>query len=89
MNEKNNFEKLMDQYANEMKDEQQQSIRFKIWSTLNIFKYVGVFVDLYVPKMFQFLIGMNDEQNDTPSNQVKNEKPSSLVFGASLESEEE
>ena len=69
MEEKNNFERLMEEYEKNMEENNRNSIHSGIWGTLGIFKFIGTMIELYIPKMFSFLIELSGgEQNTKPGD---------------------
>ncbi len=85
MNEKNNFERLLEEYEAQLNQEKQDSIKNGIWGTLGVFKFIGVMVDMYVPKMFQMLIELSGGAEQ--KNESENDMP--MVFGSGFENPEE
>lgn len=59
--EKNNFERLMEELEAQVDEDKQNEIYSGVWGTLDTFKMVGVMVDMYVPKLFQFLIELSSK----------------------------
>lgn len=61
----NNFEKMQEEYEKKFTEENKNSIKTGIWSTLGLFKFIGQITEVYVPKLVQFLIVLSGGKIDS------------------------
>ena len=79
----NSFEQLQKKHEADFQENQSDSIQSGIWSTLGTFRFIGVLVDLYVPKFVSFLAalagggGENERANSS-------EEERGFVFGSGM-----
>lgn len=85
-----NLNDMMEEFERDLTEEEKRKMQQAIWSELSFLRYVGAIVDLYVPKMINYITGTTPGVN--PLNELPREEThseSSLAFGKSLETEEE
>ena len=77
----NSFEQLQQQHEADFQENQSESIQTGIWSTLGTFRFIGVLVDLYVPKFVSFLAAL---AGGGDNGSTHNTEERGFVFGSGM-----
>ena len=87
----NNFEKLQKEYEQDFEQNQSDSVKSGIWSTLGTFRFIGFLMDLYVPKFVEFLAGLAGGNNNSGNTPDDNDAdiPKGFVLGSDFGAEED